>query len=222
MHRLVSIKASIDNLHIPLKSRLGFTQNDGKTSPALVTTQIRIVASILIHFETHVGSKVPSPIEFWEPLNEDNDSDIIIALQNWWFLFFFFSITTGNTKINTSIPSVRRFVSIAGFSVMTTTRNSRWSNTEHRKSHRFLYANLRRSILYFACRRLFCIRLSLFTVCRRRVDCGIRSSSSYLSILYFACRRIFCIRLSLFTACTRRVDCGIRTCGGPLLPPDTP
>ena len=76
------MKTSIDYLHIPLKSRLGFTQNEGKTKPALVTTQIRILASIWIRFETHFGSKFPSENEFWEPLNEDNDSDIIVALQN--------------------------------------------------------------------------------------------------------------------------------------------
>jgi hypothetical protein len=82
MHRFLSMKTSIECLHIPLKRRLGCTQNEGKTNPALVTTQISISASILGHFETHFGSKFPSETEFWEPLNEDNDSDIIIALQN--------------------------------------------------------------------------------------------------------------------------------------------
>ena len=57
------MKTSIEYLHIPLKSRLGFTQNEGKTDPALVTTQLSISAS-----------------EFWEPLHEENDSDIIVAL----------------------------------------------------------------------------------------------------------------------------------------------
>ena len=82
MHRSLSMKTSIDYLHIPLKRRLGFTQNKGKTNPALVTTQIRILAFILIYFETHFGIKFPSETEFWNPLNKDNDSDIIIALQN--------------------------------------------------------------------------------------------------------------------------------------------
>ena len=82
MHRFLSMKTSIDYLHIPLKSHLGFTQNEGKTNPALVTTQIRILASILVSFETDFGSKFPSKTEFWEPLYEDNDSDIIVALQN--------------------------------------------------------------------------------------------------------------------------------------------
>ena len=76
------MKTSIDHLHIPLKSRLGFTQNEGKTNPALVTTQISISASILVSFEPRFGRKIPSKTEFWEPLNEDNDSDIIVALQN--------------------------------------------------------------------------------------------------------------------------------------------
>ena len=76
------MKTSIDYRHIPLKSRLRFTQNKGKTKPALVSTQIRILASILSHFETHFESKFLSQTEFWEPLNEDNDSDIILALSN--------------------------------------------------------------------------------------------------------------------------------------------
>ena len=56
MHRFLSLKISIDYLHIPLKSRLGFIQNEGKTSPALVTPQILIPASILVSFEPHFGS----------------------------------------------------------------------------------------------------------------------------------------------------------------------
>ena len=72
---------SIAYLPVRLKRRPGFIQNEGKTNPALVTTQIRVLASI-VHFESHFGSKFPSETEFWEPLNEDNDSDIIIALQN--------------------------------------------------------------------------------------------------------------------------------------------
>ena len=80
MHQLLSMKASIDYLLIPLKSRLGFTQNEGKTNPALVTTQLSISASILVSFEPHFRSKIPSKTEFREPLHEDNDSDIIVGL----------------------------------------------------------------------------------------------------------------------------------------------
>ena len=81
MHRILSMKTSSDYLPVRLKRRSGITQNEVKTNPALVTTQISISASILFHFETHFRSKFPSKTEFWEPLNEDNDSDIIIALQ---------------------------------------------------------------------------------------------------------------------------------------------
>ena len=83
MHRFLSMKASIDYLHIPLTSRLRFTQNECKTSFALVTTQISIWACFFINFETQIKHKIHSKTEFWEPLNEDNNSDIIIALQNW-------------------------------------------------------------------------------------------------------------------------------------------
>ena len=51
MHRCLSMKTSIDYLHIPLKSRLGFTQNEGKTNPALVTTQISISAPFILPFQ---------------------------------------------------------------------------------------------------------------------------------------------------------------------------
>ena len=64
MHRFLSMETSIKYLHVRLTSRLAITQNEGKTNPALVTTQIRVVASILIHFETHFGSKIPSKAEF--------------------------------------------------------------------------------------------------------------------------------------------------------------
>ena len=74
------MKTGIDYLHIPLKSHLGFTQNESKTSSALVTTQISISASILVSFEPHFGRKFPSKTELWKPLNEDNVNDIIIAL----------------------------------------------------------------------------------------------------------------------------------------------
>ena len=71
---------SIDYLNILLKSRLGFTQNEMKTSPALVTTQISISASILVSFAPHFGGTILFNTEFWEPLHEDDDSDIIVAL----------------------------------------------------------------------------------------------------------------------------------------------
>ena len=80
MHEFLSAKCSIEYLHIPLQSRRAFTQNEGKTNPALVTTQLSISASILISFEPHCGYKIPSNTEFWEPLHEENDSDIIIAV----------------------------------------------------------------------------------------------------------------------------------------------
>ena len=64
------MKTSIDYLHIPLKSRLGFIQNEDKTSPGLVTTQISIWDAILVSFEPHFGSKIPSKTVFWKPLKE--------------------------------------------------------------------------------------------------------------------------------------------------------
>jgi len=72
------MKTTIDYLHIPLKSRLEFTQNEMKTSPALVTTQISISASILVSFEPHFARKIPSKTEFREPLNRDNVNDMIV------------------------------------------------------------------------------------------------------------------------------------------------
>ena len=75
------METNIDYLHIPLKSGLVFIQNEGKTSSALVTTQISMSASILVSFELHSGRKTTSKTEFWKPLNEDNVNNIIIALQ---------------------------------------------------------------------------------------------------------------------------------------------
>ena len=80
MHRFSSITTNIDYPPIPLKSQLGFTQNEGKTSPALVTTQISIWDAILVSFEPHFGAKILSKTKFWVPLNEDNDSDIVVAV----------------------------------------------------------------------------------------------------------------------------------------------
>ena len=51
----LTMKTSIDYLHIPLRSHLGFTQKEGNTNPALVTTQIRLLVSIFNHFEIHFG-----------------------------------------------------------------------------------------------------------------------------------------------------------------------
>ena len=76
------MQTSIDFLHIPLKSRLGFTQNEGKTNPALVTAQIPISEPFLVSFEPRLGRKIPSKTEFWEPLYRDNVSDMILGLQN--------------------------------------------------------------------------------------------------------------------------------------------
>ena len=64
MPRFLSMKTTIDYLHIPLKSRLAITQNEGKTSPALITTQMSIWDAILISFEPHFGSKIPLETEF--------------------------------------------------------------------------------------------------------------------------------------------------------------
>ena len=71
------MKTSIDYLHIPYKSRLGFIQNEGKTNPALVTTRISISAPFFLPFETHVKHKIHSKTEFRDPLNEDNVNDMI-------------------------------------------------------------------------------------------------------------------------------------------------
>ena len=64
MNSFLFIKTSIEYVHIPLKRRPGFIQNEGKTNPALITTQVRNLASILVHFETPFGSKFPSETEF--------------------------------------------------------------------------------------------------------------------------------------------------------------
>jgi len=74
------MKTSSDYVPVRLKRRSGITQNKVTTNPALVTTQMSISASILVNFETHFGSKFLSKTEFWRPLNEDDDSDIIVAL----------------------------------------------------------------------------------------------------------------------------------------------
>ena len=80
MHRFVSMKTNICYLHILLKRRPGFIQNEGNTNPALITTQISIWDAILVSFEPHFGDKIPSKTEFWKPVNEDNDSDIVVAV----------------------------------------------------------------------------------------------------------------------------------------------
>ena len=64
MHRFLSVKTSIEYLHVPLKSRLGFTQNKGKTSPALVTAHISISAPFFLHFKTHFKHKINFKTEF--------------------------------------------------------------------------------------------------------------------------------------------------------------
>ena len=74
------MKTSIDYLHIPLKSRLGFAQNEVQTSPALITAQISISAPFFLPFETHFGDQMASKTEFWAPLHEGNGSDTIVAV----------------------------------------------------------------------------------------------------------------------------------------------
>ena len=64
MYPFLSMKTRIEYLHIRLESRPGSTQNEGKTSPALVTTQISISASILVSFEPLFKCKIPPETEF--------------------------------------------------------------------------------------------------------------------------------------------------------------
>ena len=64
MHRFVSMKTSIDYLPVRLKRHPGSTQNEGKTNPALVTTQISIWAPFFLHFETHFRHTIHSKTEF--------------------------------------------------------------------------------------------------------------------------------------------------------------
>ena len=80
MHGLLSMKTSIEYLHIPLKRRPGFIQNEGKTNPAFITTQISIWDAILVSFEPQFGDKILSKTKFWSPLHEDSDSGIIVAV----------------------------------------------------------------------------------------------------------------------------------------------
>ena len=82
MHLFLSMKTSIEYLPVPLKRYPGSTQNEDKTSPALMTTQMSIWDAILVSFEPHFGGKILSKTQFWKPLNKGNDSDIIVALQN--------------------------------------------------------------------------------------------------------------------------------------------
>ena len=82
MHRFLSMKTSIEYLHVPLKSRLAITQNEAKTHPALVTAQIPISKPFLVSFEPHFGREILSKTEFREPLYRDKVSDIILGLQN--------------------------------------------------------------------------------------------------------------------------------------------
>ena len=74
------MKCSIPYVPVRLKRRPGITQNKGKANPALITTQISIWDAILVSFEPHFGHTIPSETEFWAPLNEDNDSDIVVAV----------------------------------------------------------------------------------------------------------------------------------------------
>ena len=60
MHRFVSMKTSIEYLHVRLKSRLRITKNEVKTSPALVTAQLSISAHFFLHSEIHFGRQNPS------------------------------------------------------------------------------------------------------------------------------------------------------------------
>ena len=64
MHRFLSMKIGIGYLTVRLKKRLGSTQNEIKTSPALVTTQISISASYFLYFEIHFTYKIHSKTKF--------------------------------------------------------------------------------------------------------------------------------------------------------------
>ena len=55
MHRRLSMKIGIGSLPVRLRSRLAITQNEVKTSPALVTAQISISEQCFLHFEPHLG-----------------------------------------------------------------------------------------------------------------------------------------------------------------------
>ena len=61
-----------------MKHRLRITQNEVKTSPALVTVQIPISEPFFLQFEPHFGCQNPSRTKFGEPLKGDNVSDMII------------------------------------------------------------------------------------------------------------------------------------------------
>jgi hypothetical protein len=74
------MEIGIGYLPVHLKRRRGSTQNKVKTNPALITTQISIWDTILVSFELHFGDTIPSKTEFRAPLNEDNDSDIVVAV----------------------------------------------------------------------------------------------------------------------------------------------
>ena len=82
MHRFLSMKTSIEYLHVRLKSRLAITQNEVKTNSALVTALLSISKHLLVNFKSHSGRQTPSKTELRQPLNRDNVNDIIIDLQN--------------------------------------------------------------------------------------------------------------------------------------------
>ena len=64
MQRCLSVKTSIEYLHIRLKSRLAIIQNEVKTNPALVTAQIPISEPFLVSFEPHFKREIPSKPNF--------------------------------------------------------------------------------------------------------------------------------------------------------------
>ena len=64
MHRFLLMKCSIAYLPVRLKRRPGSTQNEGKTNPALVTTQISNSAPFFHHFNTRFKHQNPSKTEF--------------------------------------------------------------------------------------------------------------------------------------------------------------
>ena len=58
MHRFVSMKTTIEYLHVRLKSRLAIIQNEVKTSPALITALLPISEPFLVSFEPHFKRKL--------------------------------------------------------------------------------------------------------------------------------------------------------------------
>ena len=64
MHEFSSMKTNIEYLHIRSKKRLAVTQNEVKTSSALVTTQLSISVPFFLHLELHFERQI-LPNHIW-------------------------------------------------------------------------------------------------------------------------------------------------------------